>query len=214
VSLKVSQITYLLQGGTSGTSGTSGPSFSGTQNYIVRWDSSTTLSSTSSIYQLGENIGIGTTTPGSKLSINGYDNILNITGTNPSGTLLSVNGSNTVLEVFSDDRVLMGSSNAPALYTSKLSTVGTVSVDIYSYATASYDAAFVDYSIKNGNNLRSGNLVANWNGNNVNYFDNSTIGFGDTSGFTFSFTMSGTYAVFRGIASSDNWTVKTILRGI
>ena len=214
VSLSVSQVVNLLQGGSSGTSGTSGTSLSGTQNYIVKWDTTSTLSSTSSIYQLGDNIGIGTTTPVSKLSINGYDNILNISGTNPSGSLMSVGGPTTVLEVFSDDRVLIGDSNALALHTSNLSTIGTVSVDIYSYATASYDSAFIDYTIKNGINSRSGNIVANWNGININFYENSTVDFGDTTGFTFSFTMSGTYAVFQGVASSDNWTVKSILRGI
>ncbi|QHT66263.1 hypothetical protein GXP67_06120 [Rhodocytophaga rosea] len=43
----------------------------GTTNYIPKWTSSTTLSSTSQVYDNGTNVGIGTNTPGTKLEVDG-----------------------------------------------------------------------------------------------------------------------------------------------
>ena len=132
------------------------------------------------------------------------------------GNLFSVNDVSglPILEVYSDSTVLIGEYLAPSLYTTKKTTVGTTSVDIYSFATSSYDGAYIDYTIKKSGDSRSGNLVSNWNGSNVEYYENSTIDIGSTTGFTFSFVISGTYAVLRAEAPSAGWTVKTIIRSI
>ena len=270
--------------GQSGTSGTSGTGFngSGTTNYVPRWLSSNNLSSTSSIWDNGTNVGIGITTStfaklhvnntgvsysllvddstypdstpfvidasgsigigtmstaSSKVTIVGTSSVLNVVGsvTNStifevngvSGQLFSINDSLTgslfsvndisglpILEVFSDSTTIIGDFVAPSLYTTKKTDVGTSSTDIYSFATASYDGSFVDYTIKNGVNSRSGNLMATWNGSSIQYTESSTLDIGTTSGFTFSFAISGTYGVLRGQASTNGWTVKTIIRSI
>ena len=255
---------------------------SGTTNYVPRWLSSNNLSSTSSIYDNGTNVGIGITTStfaklhvnntgvsysllvddstypdstpfvidasgsigigtmstaSSKVTIVGTSSVLNVVGsvTNStifevngvSGQLFSINDSLTgslfsvndisglpILEVFSDSTTIIGDFVAPSLYTTKKTAVGTSSTDIYSFATASYDGAFVDYTIKNGVNSRSGNLMATWNGSSIQYTESSTLDIGTTSGFTFSFAISGTYGVLRGQASTNGWTVKTIIRSI
>jgi len=193
-----------------GTNGTT-PTFYGTPYNIVKWGAGATLSATSSIYDIGL-VGIGTTTPTHTLSLVGTHNILSVSGS--TGSLLQVNSPNSVLEVYADNRVIIGDYQAPSLYTSKFTSVGTSNVDIYQFATASYDGAFIDYVIKSATNSRSGNIVANWNGVTVQYFENSTLDIGDTNGFTFSFTMSGNYAIFSGIAPTNTWDVKTMIRAI
>jgi len=141
-------------------------------------------------------------------------NSFNLTGL--TGSIFSVNDISglPILEVFSDNTTLIGDYMAPSLYTTKKTTVGTSSTNIYSFATASYDGAFVDYTIVNGPNSRSGNLIATWNGSSIQYTESSTLDVGTTSGFTFSFAISGTYGVLRGQASTTGWTVKTIIRSI
>ena len=84
---------------------------------------------------------------------------------------------------------------------------------IYSFATSSYTGAFVDYTATSGSNARAGSINAIWLGSNLQFSENSTMDIGTTSGLTFSFVISGTYAVLQAIAST-NWEVKTIIRSI
>ena len=77
---------------------------------------------------------------------------------------------------------------------------------------ASYDAAFFDYVIKNGTNLRAGTVMAVHDGTNVEYTDNSTKDIGITSGVTFSVDISGADLRLRATTTSDNWTIKTLVR--
>ena len=148
---------------------------------------------------------------GSLLSVTGS---VNIGGS--SNSLLSVNNiSGPVLGVFSDNTLIIGDNQAPSLYTTKNTSVTASSfTPIYSFATASYTSAHVDYNISNGVNLRAGSLLAVWQGNSITYTDNSTMDLGSTFGFTFSFVISGTYAVLQAISSTSTWIVKTIIRSI
>jgi hypothetical protein len=56
--------------------------------------------------------------------------------------------------------------------------------------------------------------MASYNGNSVNYTETSASQFGDTSGFTFGFAISASLMILSGSATSNNWTVKTIIRSI
>ena len=210
---------------------------SGTTNYVPRWLSSNNLSSTSSIYDNGVNVSIGTVSTSSKVTILGTASVLTVIGSSANSTVFSVNGTNgelfsvndslvgslfsvndisglPILEVFSDNTTIIGDYQAQSLYTTKKATIGTTSSSIYSFATASYTSAHVDYNISNGSNLRAGTLTAVWQGSTIKYTDNSTMDIGTTSGFTFSFVISGTYAVLQGVSTTTGWTAKTIIRGI
>jgi hypothetical protein len=88
---------YLLQSDASGNAtwvvpGGAGVTGSGTTNYVPRWIATDTLSSTSSIYDNGSRVGIGTNTPNtlSKLHINNSD-----TASSTYGNYITVNGSNS-----------------------------------------------------------------------------------------------------------------------
>jgi hypothetical protein len=228
--------------GTSGTSGTgfttvsnagdnriltsTGSSNSATAETLLTFDSSGVtwglLSVTGSAY-----IGGGPTTSPvlSVVGASANSTVFSVQGTfgelfsvndNLNGSLFSVNDISglPVIEAFSDNTILMGDYSAPALYTSKKSTVSTSTASIYSFATASYTSAHVDYNIQNDVNLRAGSLVAVWQGSSIQFTEHSTMDIGTTSGFTFSFVISGTYAVLQARASTSSWTVKTILRSI
>jgi len=137
---------------------------------------------------------------------------MTISGT-PSGNSLTIN--TPAGQVFSiGDVTLIGDSQVPSLYTTKKVTLSSGNNSIYSFATASYTGAFVDYTLSSGGNARSGNLMAIWNGGNLKFTDNSTLDIGTTNGVTFSFIISGTYAVLQASADASGWIVKTILRSI
>ena len=80
-------------------------STNGTSNYIPRWQSSTLLSSTSSIYDNGLNVGIGLTTPTAKVHIKG-------TGTTSSTYSLKVDNSSnkSLLSARNDGFFVVGDS--------------------------------------------------------------------------------------------------------
>ena len=92
--------------------------------------------------------------------------------------------------------------------------VDTGTETIATVAHASYDAAFFDYVVKNGTNLRAGTVMAVHDGTNVEFTDNSTKDIGDTSGVTFSVDISGTDLRLRTTTTSDNWIIKTLVRSI
>lgn len=92
----------------------------GTTNYLPKWTSVSGLSSTSSIYDDGSNVGIGTITPTAKLQVSNSDsntttalfsgsgqNILRIVGSGSTNPIFTIQGSSG--ELFSVNDSLIGS---------------------------------------------------------------------------------------------------------
>ena len=135
-----------------------------------------------------------------------------------SGSLFSVNDVSglPILEVFSDSTTLVGSYLAPALNTTtKITTTNSGSFVIYSVPTASYDGIFVDYTARSGSNARAGVFTAIWSGSSVNYMDNSTTDFGNTTALSLVASISGSNMVVTGsVTAGSGWTVKAIIRSI
>jgi hypothetical protein len=134
-----------------------------------------------------------------------------------SGSLFSVGDISglPILEVFSDNTTLIGSYIAPALYTTFKILSSSIGVNtIYSLPTASYDGVFVDYTIKSGSNARAGTFTATWSGTSVNFMDNSTTDFGNTTGFVFGANISTGNMLVTGSGTTGGWTVKTIIKAI
>jgi hypothetical protein len=124
---------------------------------------------------------------------------------------------NVNIDSYSNLRVgdlFIGETQTPSLYTTKKLILSSGTNSIYNFATSSYSGAFVDYTIESGSNARSGNLMSVWNGNSIQYVENSTIDIGNTTGVTFSFVISGSNAVLQAISDTSGWVVKTILRSI
>lgn len=78
-----------------------------------------------------------------------------------------------------------------------------------------YKAAFFDYVASNGSNIRAGTIMAAHDGTNTTQAESSTQDLGNTSGIKFSTSIDGSNN-FRLSAKvdSNNWSVKTLVRGI
>jgi hypothetical protein len=77
-----------------------------------------------------------------------------------------------------------------------------------------YSAAFFDYYIKNGSNLRAGRVYAVHNGTNVEFTETSTADLGNTSGVTLGVDLSGENIRLLATATTDNWIIKSLVTGI
>jgi hypothetical protein len=135
-----------------------------------------------------------------------------------SGSLFSVNDISglPVLEAFSDNTILLGSYQAPALLTTnKIVLTASGNFTLSSLPTASYDGAFYDYTARSGSNARAGSMMAIWsNGGTVNFTETTTLDFGSTTGLNLGVFVIGGNMVLTGSASTTAWTIKTIIRSI
>ena len=132
------------------------------------------------------NVGIGTTSPGAKLDVNG--NTI-ITGS------LAVSQS------------LLQYSNITAV------TSGSTS-NVASFNTSSYTAAFFDYVTTSGTNARAGSIFTVWNGNSVEYTETSTNDIGSTSNLILSASVTAGAIRLQATSLSGSWSVKTLARMI
>jgi hypothetical protein len=81
-------------------------------------------------------------------------------------------------------------------------------------AHATYTAAFFDFVIKKGTNVRSGTVYACHDGTNVEFTETSTNDLGDTSDVTLSVDISGANMRLLATVTSDDWSVKSLIRAI
>jgi hypothetical protein len=84
-------------------------------------------------------------------------------------------------------------------------------------AHATYTAAFFDFVVKKGTNVRSGTVYACHNGDTtplVEFTETSTNDLGDTSDVTLSVDISGTNMRLLATVTSDDWSVKSLIRAI
>lgn len=182
----------------------------------------TTLTGTSALFSgSGQNIltviGSGSSTSSPIFSIQGSSGELFSVTDSLVGSLFSVNDISglPILEVFSDNTILMGSYLAPSLNTTVRTTSNTGTTTIYSIPTSAYTGAFFEYTVNNGNNLRAGSIMSVWDsGTTINYTETSTTDIGNTSPITFNMTVSSGLALLRTSATTNSWTVKTIVRSI
>jgi len=124
-------------------------------------------------------VGIGTTTPGEKLDVNGNIKI--------QSALLS-NQENADIDT-------------------GVEVVGQV-------VKATYTAAFFDFVVKKGTNVRSGTVYACHDGTNVEFTETSTQDLGDTSDVTLSVDLGSSTMRLLATTTSDDWSVKSLIRAI
>ena len=77
-----------------------------------------------------------------------------------------------------------------------------------------YIGVFFDFVIKNGSNMRSGTVYAVHDGTNVEFTETSTADLGNTSGVTLSVDLSGGNIRLLATTTTDNWVIKSLVRGI
>ena len=81
-------------------------------------------------------------------------------------------------------------------------------------STSTYTAAFFDFVIKKVGNIRSGTVYACHDGTNVEFTETSTNDLGDTSDVTLSVDISGANMRLLATVTSDDWSVKSLIRAI
>ena len=82
-------------------------------------------------------------------------------------------------------------------------------------ASATYTAAFFDYVIKKGANVRAGIVYACHDGsNNVEFSETSTTDLGDTSDVALSVDISSGNMRLIADSATNDWSVKTLIRAI
>ena len=81
-------------------------------------------------------------------------------------------------------------------------------------AHATYTAAFFDFVVKKGTNVRSGTVYACHDGTSVVFTETSTNDLGDTSDVTLSVDISGGNMRLLATVTSDDWSVKSLIRAI
>ena len=92
--------------------------------------------------------------------------------------------------------------------------VDTGTEAIASVVLATYTAAFFDFVIKKGTNVRSGTVYACHDGTNVEFTETSTNDLGDTSDVTLNVVISTIYLQLQATTTSDDWSVKSLIRAI
>ena len=133
------------------------------------------------------------------------------------GSLFAVNNISglQIFEVFSDDRVLMGSYLAPSLNTTVRTTANSGVTNIYSIPTSAYTGAFFDYTLVGNGGARSGNIMSIWSGTTAEFNEVTTNDIGSsTNGVTFNVLVSGSSAILAVSAVTGTYTIKTIVRSI
>jgi hypothetical protein len=74
--------------------------------------------------------------------------------------------------------------------------------------TGSYNSAFFNYSAVSASNARAGQIMTIWTGSAISFSETTTNDIGNTSGVTFTASLSGnTIAVIAGTTSA-NWNIK------
>jgi hypothetical protein len=92
--------------------------------------------------------------------------------------------------------------------------VDTGTETIAQVAIATYTAAFFDFVVKKGTNVRSGTVYACHDGTNVEYAETSTVDLGDTSDLVLTVDISAGNMRLLGTAASNDWSVKSLIRAI
>jgi hypothetical protein len=109
------------------------------------------------------------------------------------------------LAVIIDDALIKNESNTD---------VDTGTETITQVQKGTYTAVFFDFVIKNGTNVRAGTVYSCHDGTNVEFTETSTVDLGNTSDVTLAVDISGTNMRLRATTTSDNWSVKSLVRAI
>ncbi|MDB4493273.1 hypothetical protein N9216_01530 [Pseudomonadales bacterium] len=179
----------------------------------------------------GGNVGIGTTLPGFKLDVTGEGNFTSYLNVNSSAGIRST-GWLHLQRYATNLNVSVGNNGTNVHFlvpngdirikTSLLSNQENTDIDtgaevVAQVAHATYTAAFFDFVVKKGTNVRSGTVYACHNGDTtplVEFTETSTNDLGDTSDVTLSVDISGTNMRLLATVTSDDWSVKSLIRAI
>jgi hypothetical protein len=163
-------------------------------------------------------VGSGNSTTAPLFSVQGSNGELFSVTDSLTGSLFSVNDISglPIVEVFSDNTMLMGSYLAPSLNTTVRLSLTAGTNTIYSLPISAYTGAFVDYTLINtgSTSARAGNIMSIWTTGATEFTEVSTNDIGNTTGVTFSTSLSGSNALITASATTVGWVLKTIIKSI
>jgi len=128
-------------------------------------------------------------------------------GTTDAGFRLDVNGTSR----FSNNMLVTGSVTV-GLSQIKTATVASSIVganNLFTDSTGSFSGAKYLYTVTNGTNARTGEVLAIWAGGSVQYTDNSTLDLGSTTAVTASVSIVTAQAQFNVQTNTSGWTIKS-----
>ena len=183
----------------------------------------------------------GTSSDGLEIYHDGTDSIIADTGTgnlyirgaasmrlqgiNQSNFLIASQGGN--VNLYYNNANKFNTSNAGVNITGEISLnnkallsnqentdVDSAAAEVVAEVAISYTAAFFDFVVKKGTNIRSGTVYACHDGTNVEFTETSTQDLGDTSDVVLSVDISGTQMRLIATVTSDDWSVKSLIRAL
>ena len=122
---------------------------------------------------------------------------------------LKLNTANTGVAVTGDINI-----DSALLSNQENTDVDSAAAEVVAEVATTYTAAFFDFVIKKTTNVRSGTVYACHDGTNVEFTETSTNDLGDTSDVTLSVDISGTNMRLLATVTSDDWSVKSLIRAI
>jgi hypothetical protein len=138
-----------------------------------------------------------------------------IQATGNAGVKLRYNSSNRFETTTNGVAVIGAIEIDSALLSNQENTdVDTGTETVANVAIATYTAAFFDFVIKKTTNVRSGTVYACHDGTNVEFTETSTQDLGDTSDVTLSVDISGGNMRLQATTTSDDWSIKSLIRAI
>jgi hypothetical protein len=180
----------------------------GVQYNYINGSTATTLTSTG--------FGIGVTSPGAKLDIVGSSLGIRVKKADLSDVLrVYTQGSGIFMDngnVHISDDLKIG---ATLLSNQENTDIDSAAAEVVAQVSITdYTAAFFDFVVKKGTNVRSGTVYACHDGTNVEFTETSTNDLGDTSDVTLSVDKTSTNLRLIATVTSDDWSVKSLIRAI
>jgi len=131
----------------------------------------------------------------------------------PNWKKVAVSGSNVNFNQITSSGDMLFQDSILSYQTNTDIDTGTETVATIDGST--YKAAFFDYVAINGSNIRAGSIMVAHDGTNTTQAETSTQDLGNTADIKFSSSIDGSnnFRLSAAVAS-DNWSVKTVVRGI
>jgi hypothetical protein len=82
--------------------------------------------------------------------------------------------------------------------------------NMFNLATGSYSSAFFKYTVANGANARTGEVMAVWNSGAIQFTDNSTVDIGDTSTVIAEAAIAASSIQFNITTATSGWKLKSL----
>ena len=131
----------------------------------------------------------------------------------PQTRTLTING--TAYDLSADRSWTITSGLQASVDAAKVTAVAGIGLTtITTLPVASFDAARFEYVVKSGLNLRTGTIMAVWDGTTAQFTETTTSDLGNTTDITFTVAVNGPNVELNANSGAGGWTVKAVPYGI